>query len=141
MSQFKTSSNTNGSMVSHQLDPEVVVRAQRRQFSVAYKLRILQEADGCKQPGQTGALLRREGLYASQLSDWRRERAASEVSGLGKQKQSRKNDDSSQENAVLRQENVRLKAQLAQADLIISTQKKLTQVLEQGLTLSKGMNW
>lgn len=137
MSQFKTSSSATSPVVNHQPDPEVVVRAQRRQFSAAYKLRILQEADECKQPGQVGALLRREGLYASQLSDWRQERAK----GLGTQKRGRKSDKSAQENTALRQENVRLKAQLAQADLIISAQKKLAQVLEQSLTLSKGMHW
>ena len=60
-------------------DAEVVPRATRRQFSAAEKLRILQEADGCTQPGQIGALLRREGLYSSQLAKWRRLRARGQL--------------------------------------------------------------
>jgi transposase-like protein len=57
-------------------DPEVPERARRRQFTGAYKLRILEEAAACCAPGQVGALLRREGLYSSHLVDWRRQRAA-----------------------------------------------------------------
>ena len=53
-------------------DPEVVPVAERRQFNAAYKLRILKEADQCTEPGELGALLRREGLYSSYLSRWRR---------------------------------------------------------------------
>jgi transposase len=66
MSQYKTSKvNEKGSSATHQPDPEVVARAQRRRFSVADKVRILQEADACSEPGQIGALLRREGIYSS----------------------------------------------------------------------------
>ena len=53
-------------------DPEVTPRAQRRRFSAAYKLRIVQEANGCSEPGVIGTLLRREGLYSSHLVEWRR---------------------------------------------------------------------
>ena len=55
-------------------DPEVTPRAQRRRFSAAYKLRIVQQADGCTKPGEIGALLRREGLYSSHFVEWRRAR-------------------------------------------------------------------
>jgi transposase len=55
-------------------DPEVVPKAQRRKFSAKHKLRVLDEADNCTEPGQIVALLRREGLYSSHLSTWRRER-------------------------------------------------------------------
>ena len=55
-------------------DPEVVPRAQRRMFTAEYKLRILAEAEACHQPGEIGALLRREGLYSSLLDKWRRQR-------------------------------------------------------------------
>lgn len=54
-------------------NPEVVERARRRQFTAAYKLRTLREADACE-PGQLGALLRREGLYSSHLTHWRGQR-------------------------------------------------------------------
>ena len=53
-------------------DPEVVPKAKRRKFSAEYKRRILEEANDCAEPGQIGALLRREGLYSSHLSTWRR---------------------------------------------------------------------
>jgi transposase-like protein len=53
-------------------DPKVVPRAKRRRFSAEYKLRTLIEADACSEPGQIGALLRREGLYSSHLTTWRR---------------------------------------------------------------------
>lgn len=53
-------------------DPEVVPRAKRRHFSAKYKLRILTEANQCSQRGEIGALLRREGLYSSHLTTWRR---------------------------------------------------------------------
>ena len=56
-------------------DPEVVPRAKRRRFSAKYKLRILEEVKACNEPGQIGALLRREGLYSSHLTAWRRQRA------------------------------------------------------------------
>ena len=57
-------------------DPEVPEKARRRRFSAAYKLRILQAAEACTEPGEIGALLRREGLYSSHLSKWRRQREA-----------------------------------------------------------------
>ena len=140
MSQYKTTtSNGKGSTAMHQPDPEVVPRAKRRQFSAAYKLRILQEVDGCNQPGQIGALLRREGLYSSQLTDWRRERAVGQLQRLAPQKRGRPRDEQAAELTSLRQENERLKAQLAQAEVIIAAQKKLAQALEQTLTPSKGM--
>jgi len=52
-------------------ETEVVAKATRRQFTAAYKRRVLQEADRCEQPGEIGALLRREGLYSSHLTAWR----------------------------------------------------------------------
>ena len=55
-------------------DPEVVPQAKRRRFSAEYKLRVLAEADSCTRPGEIGALLRREGLYSSHLTTWRRQR-------------------------------------------------------------------
>src|SRR5574341_1372413 len=57
-----------------QSDPEVTEKAQRRRFTPEYKLRILEEADGCREAGEIGALLRREGLYTSNLSAWREQR-------------------------------------------------------------------
>jgi transposase len=110
-------------------DPEVVVKAQRRQFSAEYKRRILQEADTCTQRGEVGALLRREGLYSSHLNTWRHQRARGELQGLTPAKRGRKADPRTAENARLLRETVRLTVQLARAELIIDVQKKVSQLL------------
>ncbi len=55
-------------------DPELVERPRRRRFSAEYKLKVVREADACSRPGEIGALLRREGLYSSLLTEWRRAR-------------------------------------------------------------------
>jgi transposase len=110
-------------------DPEVVVKAQRRRFTAEYKQRILQEADAGTHPGEVGALLRREGLYSSHLSTWRRQRAQGELQGLMPAKRGRRADPQAVENARLQRETERLKAQLARAELIIEVQKKVSQLL------------
>jgi transposase-like protein len=89
-------------------DPEVVVKAQRRQFSAEYKRRILQEADTCTQRGEVGALLRREGLYSSHLNTWRHQRARGERQGLTPAKRGRKADPQAAEHARLLHETERL---------------------------------
>ena len=73
-------------------DPEVVPRAKRRNFSAEYKRRILAEADQCRERGEVGALLRREGLYSSHLSNWRRQQRQGQLQALGPQKRGRKSD-------------------------------------------------
>ena len=57
-------------------DPEVVAKPTRRRFTAAYKLRILEETDGCSEPGEVGRIVRREGLYSSHLTAWRKARRA-----------------------------------------------------------------
>ncbi|MCI0397253.1 MAG: transposase [Chloroflexi bacterium] len=123
-------------------DPEVVPCGQRRRFTAAYKQRIVEEAERCDQPGQVGALLRREGLYSSHLNTWRRQRAAGQLQGLAVQQRGRKSQQDGQavELARLRRENERLRRQLEQAELIIAAQKKLAQALEQTLSDSKEAN-
>ena len=118
-------------------DPEVEMRAKRRQFSAQDKLRILNEADSCRESGQIGALVRREGIYWSYLTDWRRELENGQLQGLQARKRGRPRDEQSREVRELRSENEQLKAQLAQAELIISAQKKLAQALEQTLSRNK----
>jgi transposase-like protein len=71
-------------------DPEVVAKAKRRTFSVEYELRFLREADACTEPGEIGSLLRREGLYSSHLSNWRRQRQVGTLAGLKPKKRGRK---------------------------------------------------
>lgn len=138
MSQSKaTTTRWNGGTLPHQQpDSEVVPRAQRRRFSAGYKLRILQEAEQCKEPGEVGALLRREGLYSSHLSDWRRERAAGQLQSHSRPQPGRKAEEQAVM-AALQRENEQLKAQLAQAELIIAAQKKLALALEQAVMPNK----
>ena len=113
-------------------DPEVLPKASRRTFSAAEKLRILNEADACTQPGHIGALLRREGLYSSHLVKWRRLRAAGQLQALAPQPRGPKPappDPLVEELAQVRAENARLHARLTQAELIIDVQKKVAQLL------------
>ena len=106
-------------------DAEVVPRAKRRQFSVSYKSRILEAADQCHDPGEIGALLRREGLYSSHLSRWRQLRRQGRL-GV---KEERAREATRAEVAELRRENERLQVRLVQAELVIDVQKKISQLL------------
>jgi len=115
-------------------NPEVVVKAQRRQFTAEYKQRILQEADACTQRGEIGALLRREGLYSSHLDTWRRQRSRGVRQGLAPAPRGRKADPQAAEIARLQRETTRLKAQLERAELIIDVQKKVAQMLDHSAT-------
>jgi transposase-like protein len=109
---------------------EILARPARRRFTAEYKLRILQEADRCG-PGALGALLRREGLYSSHLTTWRRQRETGALAALTAKKRGPKVDPQAQELARLQRENAKLQARLAQADLIIDAQKKLLVLLNQ----------
>jgi transposase len=113
-------------------DPEVVPRAKRRRFSAAYKLRILEEADASSGSRQIGALLRREGLYSSHLTTWRRQRAQGQLDGLSPKPRGRKpsvDEGLAKELAALKRENERLEFRLQQAETIIEVQKKLSGLL------------
>ena len=111
-------------------DPEVVPKAKRRKFSAEYKRRILDEADSCTEPVQIGALLRREGLYSSHLTTWRRQRDRGLIQALSPKKRGRKRkDELEREVARLQRENARLQASLEQAEMIIDVQKKLSKLL------------
>jgi len=113
-------------------DPEVAEIARRRNVAPAEKRRILALADKCTKPGEVGALLRREGIYSSQLSAWRKQRAAKGTAGVGSAKRGRKADPAIAEAhrlAKLMRENERLRHQLAQARLIIGVQKKVSSLL------------
>ena len=131
--------NSNGSDPAGQPEPEVMPKAVRRSFSAAYKLRIVEEADQWTERGQLGALLRREGLYSSQLATWRRLRDEGGLQALAPKTRGRRasQDAREVEIAALRRENERLHKQLQQAELIIGAQKKLAAALEKTLTDSK----
>ena len=111
-------------------DPEVVDKPLRRQFPPSYKLRIIEEADRCTEPGEVGRLLRREGLYTSHLAAWRRAARNGSLKGLSK-KRGRKAERNPLEEKVrkLEGENVRLEKELKKAHLIIDVQGKVAGLL------------
>jgi transposase-like protein len=113
-------------------DPEVKEKPERRVYSAEYKLKILAQADACTEPGQLGQLLRREGLYSSTLTRWRRQRAEGAVGGLKPKQRGRKARPVSPDAEELRRlqaENERLTERLRQAEAIIEVQKKISDVL------------
>ena len=113
-------------------NPEVPEKAKRRRFDGAYKLRILEEAERCSEPGQLGELLRREGLYSSHLTTWRKQRDEGALQALGPKKRGRKpkrKDPMALEVERLRCENQRLSERLRQAETIIEVQKKVSEML------------
>ncbi len=110
-------------------DPEVPEKAVRRKFTAAYKLRILKEVENCTGKGEIGALLRREGLYSSSLTSWRRQ----VHQGLIPKKRgpvTQKPDPLIRRTIELEKENTRLTHKLKQAELIIEVQKKVAELLK-----------
>jgi transposase-like protein len=109
-------------------ETEVSSKAQRRLFTAEYKRKILQEADACTKQGEIAALLRREGLYSSHLTAWRRLREAGELSGLAAKKRgpkARPIDERDRRIAQLERELAKEKARAEKAELIVEVQKKL----------------
>lgn len=108
-------------------DPEAMPRATRRRFSAAYKLEVLEEID--RNPGQAGAILRREGLYSSNLTSWRKQRRDGTLQALDKKRGKKGKSDSEVELEKLRRENLRLSRELEKAEVIIGAQKKLAEII------------
>ncbi len=118
-------------------DPEVPEKRQRRQYNATYKKRILDEADLCADSHQIGALLRREGLYSSNLTTWRRQREAGTLAGLKPRKRGRKarqKNPLKKQVEALKRENSRLNDKLRKAEIIIDVQKKVSELL--GISLN-----
>lgn len=112
-------------------DPEVRAVAKRRRFNAAYKLSVLEESDRCTSPGAIGALLRREALYSSHLTMWRRERESGALAALGRRRGRKAKLMPEQRRIVeLEARSARLERELAQARTIIEVQKKLCTLLE-----------
>jgi len=122
------SENSNGSVKEAMPNTEVVAKAKRKRFTAAEKLRILREVDACQGTGEVGALLRREGIYSSYLTTWRRQRESGELDGLAPRKRGPKPDPQAIELAKLRRENARLQDRLERAEFIIDFQKKVAQM-------------
>ena len=130
------STTLNGSRPAAIPDPQVVpqaAKAKRRRFSAHDKHRILEAVDQATEPGAVGRILRREGIYHSQLSQWRQQRAAGVTVGLGEKPRGAKGPGVKtlqQENRKLQRENVRLHKQLHRAEIIIEFQKKAAALFE-----------
>ena len=117
-------------------NPEVPAKATRRRFSARYKLRILEQTDGCES-GEVGALLRREGLYWSNLQTWRRQREHGTLQALTPRKLGRKAKPVNPLDHQLRQveaENRKLKRKLDKFEAMLDLQKKVSQLL--GISLA-----
>ena len=112
-------------------DPEVVARPTRRQFSPEYRLRILEEADRCTEPGEVGRVLRREGLYSSHLSAWRKSRRQGSLRGLTPNKRGPKPKRDPREGEVraLQARVAQLETELKKAYTIVEVQKKVAGLL------------
>lgn len=114
------SEDSNGNVKEAMPNTEVVAKAKRKRFTAAEKLRILREVDACQGSGEVGALLRREGIYSSYLTTWRRQRERGELEGLAPQKRGPKPDPQAIELAKLRRENERLQELLRQAEKVMA---------------------
>jgi hypothetical protein len=113
-------------------DPEVPEKRPRRKFTARYKLEVLKKADACTQPGELGALLRKEGLYSSNLTTWKRQRDQGVLDAMSPKKRGRKKIEKNplaQEVATLQKENERLRRKLKKAEIIIEFQKKISEML------------
>jgi transposase len=112
-------------------DPELVEGPKRRRFTAEYKLRVLREADECSRPAEVGALLRREGLYSSILSEWRKQREAGALEALERPRGRKPADPLEAENASLRRRLERTEAELEKARKVIEVQGNVSALLGQ----------
>jgi len=123
-----------GSVVKNVLpNPEVPEKASRRSYTTEYKRLILREAEVCKEQGQLGALLRREGLYSSNLTAWRRQVERGTLEALSSKKRgpkARKPDPSVRRITEQEKEIQKLRARLRKAELIIDAQKKIAEIFQ-----------
>jgi transposase-like protein len=114
-------------------DPQAVEKAKRRRFSASYKLKILEEVE--RNPGRSGAILRREGLYSSHLSAWRKQQQEGALKALSKKRGPRGKSAEQVQLEKLQRDKARLERELFKANAIIDAQKKLAEIL--GVDLPK----
>lgn len=117
---------------------EVAVKAERRRFTAEYKQKVLGEVDDCERPGEIGALLRREGLYWSNLTHWRRQRESGELAGLTAKRrgpQRREKNPLAERVRELERDNTQLKRRAERAEGLVELQKKVSEIL--GIELQK----
>jgi transposase-like protein len=111
---------------------EVTAKPSRRRYTAEYKHRILREAETCTRPGELGALLRREGLYSSNLTVWRKQRERGEIEGLSQKKRGplpKEKNPLAAKVATLERENRRLRARSERAEGLVELQKKVSEIL------------
>ena len=111
---------------------EVMAKPTRRRYSAEYKLRILREADASTRGGEIGALLRREGLYSSNLTAWRKQREKRELEGLGQKRRGplpKENNPLADKVKALERETARLRARAERAEGLVELQKKVSEIL------------
>ena len=114
-------------------DPELVEQAKRRNFTAEYKARILAEADACSRPGEVGELLRREGLYTSHLTYWRKQRRDGALKELGQPRGRKPVDRRDQEIGALKRKLERSEAELAKMKRVVEIQGNLSALLDEML--------
>ncbi len=118
-------------------DPELTEKAKRRQFTAAYKLKVVLEAERCTRPGEIGALLRREGLYSSHLTQWRQARDTGSLHALESRKRGPAGPSAEQQaSAQLRRERDAAVADLATARRVIEVQGNVCALLDELLAKS-----
>lgn len=119
----------NGALTSSEV--EVMAKPVRRRFTAEYKLGVLREVDRCKGRGELGALLRREGLYSSHLTQWRKQRERGERQGLSRKRgpSPKQRHPLTDKVKVLERENARLKLRAERAEGLVELQKKVSEIL------------
>jgi transposase len=129
---------SNGAKSSTEV--EVVAKAERRRFTAEYKLKVLREAEDCQRSGEIGALLRREGLYWSNLTHWRKQRESGELAGLTAKRrglQHQERNPLAERVRELERDNARLKRRAERAEGLVELQKKVSEIL--GIELQKSV--
>lgn len=131
-----------GTMVGGGVSPsevEVMAKPSRRRYTAEYKLRVLREAEGCTGRGELGALLRREGLYSSNLTQWRKQRERGELAGLSRKRgpSLKARNALADKVRVLERENTRLTARAERAEGLVELQKKVSEIL--GIELNRSV--
>jgi transposase-like protein len=114
-------------------DPELVEQAKRRTFTAAFKARILAEADACTAPGEVGELLRREGLYTSHLTYWRKQRKNGALKELGKPRGRKPVDRRDAQIVALERKLERAEGELAKMKRVVEIQGNVSALLEEML--------
>jgi len=119
----------NGALTSSEV--EVMAKPVRRRFTAEYKLGVLRQADACSGRGEVGALLRREGLYSSHLTHWRKQRERGERQGLSRKRgpSPKQRHPLTDKVKVLERENARLKLRAERAEGLVELQKKVSEIL------------